>query len=535
MAQSREQAFDALMKQASADATRDARDFLAGEAGRVDRFQVSTAALTADFSKQDMSGEAMAALLAYAEACDLRARVSDLAAGVVVNVTEKRAASHMALRGSGTDDTAITQASAELDRVCEFAASVRDGRRSGATGRRFNTIIHIGIGGSDLGPRLAWKALRPAGADIDIRFLASPDPANFERATRGLDPAETLVFVVSKSFGTAETRLNAQVAREWLAGALGEGAVSAHLVSATASPQAARDFGVPDDAIFEMWDWVGGRYSLWSAVSLSVVCGLGEAVFRSLLAGAAAMDTHFLGEGFERNLPVMMALTAFWNRACRGRDSHGIVPYAAPLALLPAWLQQLSMESLGKRVTPGGEAVTGETGAAIWGAEGPNGQHAFFQMLHQGTSIIPADLIAVAWREGADAPGRMMLANALAQAEALLKGRTRSEAAAELRSKGVGEADAARLAPHLEMPGGRPTTLLVLDRLDAPSVGALLALYEHSVFVQSVLFDVNAFDQYGVELGKTLASVLEDELETGVPGAHDPSTQSWITRLSGAD
>lgn len=530
---SREQAFDALQAIAMRERSRDARDFFAAEPDRAQALTAQAAGLTADFSKQALSGGALAALADFARAAGLADAMTALAAGQAVNVTERRAASHMALRGTGHDEAAIRTAREGLDRVFAFAEAIRSGRHAGATGKPIQTILHVGIGGSDLGPRLVYKALLAGRDGPLVRFLASPDPGALERLTAGLDPAETLVFIVSKSFGTAETRANALAARAWLEAGLGQGNTQNHLAAVSAAPDAAAEFGVPRENVFEMWDWVGGRYSLWSAVSFSVICALGPDKFQALLDGAAALDRHFLETPLERNLPVLMGLTSYWNRACLQRSSQAVVPYASPLALLPAWLQQLSMESLGKRITPDGSLVPGETGAVIWGAEGPNGQHAFFQMLHQGTSIIPADLIAVLERDGNDSHTRMMLANALAQAEALLKGRSLDEAEAELRAKGLAADEAARLAPHLDMPGGRPTTLIALDRLDARSVGALLAAYEHAVFVQSVLFGVNAFDQYGVELGKSLAAALEAELETGAPGAHDPSTQGWLDRLRG--
>lgn len=531
MDSSREQAFDALHRLAADDRSRDARDFFSRETDREKAFTVRAAGLTADFSKQAVSTTARDHLINAARASGLADAITALAGGLPVNVTEKRAASHMALRGTGGDASAIGAAETELARVFAFAAAIRSGAHTGATGKPIRTILHIGIGGSDLGPRLVYKALLADRDGPRVRFLASPDPGTLDRVTDALDPEETLVFIVSKSFGTAETRANARAAKAWLEAGLGGRDPGPHLAAASASPDAAAAFGVPRNAVFDMWDWVGGRYSLWSSVSLSVVCALGTERFKQLLAGARELDRHFLDAPWDQNLPVLMGLVAYWNRACLQRASQAVVPYAAPLALLPAWLQQLSMESLGKRVTPTGDPVPGETGAVIWGAEGPNGQHAFFQMLHQGTSIIPADLIAVIGRDGPDAHNRMMLANALAQAEALLTGRTTSEAMAELQAKGVDADEAARLAPHMEMPGGRPTSFIALDRLDAGCLGALLALYEHAVFVQSVLYRVNAFDQYGVELGKTLANALESELETGATGAHDPSTQAWLDRL----
>lgn len=526
-----EQAVAALKSVRAAATGRDARDFLRTEDGRAGRWSVSAAGLFADFSKQNIPGEGFEALIRLADTAGVDEAIANLAAGQPVNVTEKRAASHMALRGGGSDTAGQAAAQAELTRALAFAEDLRAGKLKGATGKPLRNILHIGIGGSDLGPRLIVKALGQAAAPVRARFLASPDPDAFDRCAAAFDPEETLVFIVSKSMGTAETKANAEAARAWLEAGLGSKDVSAHLAAASASPEKAAAFGVPADRVFEMWDWVGGRYSLWSAVSMTAMAVLGKAAFKGLLNGAAAMDDHFTSAPLGQNMPVLMAVCAWWNRVIAGGQSQGVVPYATRLALVPAWLQQLSMESLGKRVGLKGDAKRGETGAVIWGAEGPNGQHAFFQLLHQGTTVVPTDIIAVRDAHGDPVRHRMMLANALGQAEALLTGRDLETAKAELIARGTDAEEAGRLAPHLVMPGGRPTSFVMLDRLDPACVGALLALYEHTVFVQSVLFGINAFDQYGVELGKTLASALERELETGEIGVHDPSTAQLIARL----
>lgn len=536
MPATREAALAALDVLARAEAGKDARDWFAAEPDRAQALAFDAASLHFDFSKQGFSGKAFDALTDFAGACGLAAKSRDMAAGEVVNRTEGRAALHMALRGSGAAADALAQAAAVREQCRAFARAIRARTRRGATGKPISQLIHIGIGGSDLGPRLLVKALaRFADPAVQVRFVASVDPASLNKAIAAFDPETTLVFVVSKSFGTSETLANARAARDWLAGALGEDAAAKHLAASTANRKAAAAFGVPADAIFDIWDWVGGRYSIWSSVSLTAQIALGPENFDRFLAGAARMDEHFLTAPATKNAPAVMALAGFWNRSLLGRQTQAVVPYANRLAIFPAYLQQLVMESAGKRVTAEGRAAGLETGAILWGAEGPNGQHAFFQLLHQGPTIVPADIIAVTDdAEGDPVRIRMLLANALAQAEALLRGRTEAEAKAALVRAGRSEADAARLAPHLVMPGGRPSTMIVLPRLDPESLGALIALYEHMVFAQAVLWDINPFDQWGVELGKTLADALEGEIGSGKAGAHDPSTLALIARVRAA-
>ncbi|MCW5724660.1 MAG: glucose-6-phosphate isomerase [Maricaulaceae bacterium] len=536
MPATREAALAALDALARAEAGKDARDWFAAEPDRAQALAFDAAGLHFDFSKQGFSRKAFDALTDFAEACGLAAKSRDMAAGELVNRTEGRAALHMALRGSGAAADALAQAAAVREQCRAFARAIRARTRRGATGKPISQLIHIGIGGSDLGPRLLVKALaRFADPAVQVRFVASVDPASLNKAIAAFDPETTLVFVVSKSFGTSETLANARAARDWLAGTLGEDAAAKHLAASTANRKAAQAFGVPSDAIFDIWDWVGGRYSIWSSVSLTAQIALGPENFDRFLAGAARMDEHFLTAPAAKNAPAVMALTGFWNRSLLGRQTQAVVPYANRLAIFPAYLQQLVMESAGKRVTAAGHAAGLETGAILWGAEGPNGQHAFFQLLHQGPTIVPADIIAVTDdAEGDPVRIRMLLANALAQAEALLRGRTEAEAEAALVRAGRSEADAARLAPHLVMPGGRPSTMIVLPKLDPESLGALIALYEHMVFAQAVLWDINPFDQWGVELGKTLADALEGEIGTGEAGAHDPSTLALIARVRAA-
>lgn len=529
MAMTREQAVEAIRTQAETDAGRDGRDFLKSDPRRLEQCGLEAAGLKFDFSKHDISHEAFTALFDLAEAANLDAAIAALGRGDTVNPTEGRAAQHMALRGGGKDEARKAQAKTELERALSFADEVRSGAFVSSSNEAFTHILHIGIGGSDLGPRLIHDALSSPNAPVDVRFLSSVDPDAFERATAGLDPATTLVFIVSKSFATPETSLNTRSAISWLEAGL-EGGIGRHLAAATSRPDAARALGISDDRIFGMWDWVGGRYSLWSCVSLSVMAAIGRREFEALLAGARRMDEHFLQARASANAPVMSALVSWWHRIIRGCQGWAVVPYATHLRLFPGWLKQLSMESLGKSVTGEGAPLTDPAGPVVFGGEGPDGQHAFFQLLHQGREAIPVDIIAFA-RGGKSGHRKALLANAVAQAEALLAGRSEGEALAELAEKGMDEDQARNIAPHMVMPGGRGSTFILGRELDAESLGALLAFYEHQTFVLSVLFGINAFDQFGVELGKKLAARLEDEWTAGEDGQHDASTTALLRQI----
>lgn len=507
------------------------------EPDRLSRLAVEAAGLRLDLSKQPWSLAEFDAALDLARAAGVEAARARLFAGDTVNLSENRAAQHMALRApDGADFQAQGHpVSAEVEatrrQVQAFAEAVASGAKRGAGGAPFRAIVHIGIGGSDLGPRLVWEALRPLEPAIDLRFAANVDPSELAFALAGLDPSSTLVVVVSKSFTTQETLANAEVARAWLRAALGP-AADAHLVAVSAAPEVAQAFGVPADQVFAFWDWVGGRYSLWSAVGLSCATALGFDVFQGLLAGAAAMDAHFLQAPLDRNLPVRLALAHVFNRDILGRPIRAVIPYAQRLRLFPAFLQQLEMESNGKRVTQAGEPVARPTAASVFGDAGTNGQHAFFQALHQGTDVVPVDFVAVARaREGEAASHRKLLANVIAQAEALMVGRAAEEVRAELEAKGASPAEIAALVPQRTFPGDRPSGFILMDRLTPERLGALIALHEHKVFVEGVLWGINSFDQWGVELGKSLASRILPELEGGVANAHDPSTADLIARL----
>jgi glucose-6-phosphate isomerase len=507
------------------------------EPDRLARLGVDAAGLELDLSKQPWSLADLDVALSLAQAAGIEAARERLFAGAVVNRSEGRAALHMALRAArGADFHADGQpVSRELeamrDKMAAFARAVRSGELRGATGKPFRAVVHIGIGGSDFGPRLVWDALKPLSPDIQVRFVANVDPAEMAQALTGLDPAETLVIVVSKTFTTQETMTNARTARAWLRDALGAGA-DKQLVAVSAAPEVAQAFGVPADQVFGFWDWVGGRYSVWSSVGLSCVVGLGPEIFDALLAGAAAMDAHFSTAPLARNAPVLLALSHMFNRNGMGRPVRAVVPYAQRLHLLPTFLQQLEMESNGKRTDAQGAPVAHATAAAVFGDAGTNVQHAFFQLMHQGTEVIPVDIIAVHQAtEGDPAAQAILLSNAIAQAEALMVGRSEAEVRAELTAKGAPAAEIDTLAPQRTFPGDRPSAFILMDRLDAGNLGALLALYEHKTFVEGVLWGINSFDQWGVELGKSLASRVLAELEGAPAAPHDPSTAALIARL----
>lgn len=514
-------------------------DLFKAEPDRLDKLSVEAPQLLLDLSKQPWSLAEAQAALALARAGGIEAARDRQFAGQAVNPSEDRAALHMALRAAkGADFQAKGEpVSAEVDATREamaaIARAVRSGEKRGATGQPFSAIVHIGIGGSDFGPRLVWEALRPLSPQIELRFAANVDPADMALALAGLDPARTLVVVVSKTFTTQETIANATVARAWLRAALGQ-AGDAHLLAVSAAPSVAQAFGVPADQIFGFRDWVGGRYSVWSAVGLSCVIALGPEAFEELLAGARAMDDHFRTAPLAANAPVLLALAHIFNRNGLGRPIRAVVPYAQRLRLLPNFLQQLEMESNGKQAGVDGRPAARATAAAVFGDAGTNVQHAFFQLMHQGTDIIPLDIIAVAQaREGEPSNQTKLLANAIAQAEALMVGKPESEVRAELTAQGMAPAAIDVLAPQKTFHGNRPSSFILLDRLTPQALGALIALYEHKTFVEGVLWEINSFDQWGVELGKTLATRILGELEGGARGVHDPSTERLVSRLKG--
>ncbi|MDZ4374609.1 MAG: glucose-6-phosphate isomerase [Phenylobacterium sp.] len=530
-------AWAALSKAAEAARGRRISDLFQAEPERLGRLSLAAAGLELDLSKHPWSLADVETMVDLARVSGVETARGMLFAGGVVNASEGRPALHMALRAAdGADFRAAGQpisGEVEATRAAMrgFCDDVRRGLRRGATGQRFRAIVHIGIGGSDLGPRLVWESLRPLNPAIDLRFVANVDPAELALALTGLDPAETLVVTVSKTFATLETLTNAETARAWLRAALGPEADS-HLVAVSAAPDRAQAFGVPADQVFGFWDWVGGRYSIWSAVGLSCAVALGFEAFERMLAGARAMDAHFQKAPLALNAPVLLALAHIFNRNGLGRPIRAVTPYAQRLRLFAPFLQQLEMESNGKRVTADGRPAPHATAASVFGDAGTNGQHAFFQLLHQGTDVVPLDILAVRHgSEGDPAAQTKLLANAVAQAEALLIGRTEDDVREELAAAGRSDEEIATLAPQRAFPGDRPSTFILLDRLDPERLGSLVALYEHKTFVEGVIWGINSFDQWGVELGKSLATRVLSELEGGPPAAHDPSTAALIARL----
>ncbi|SFS35310.1 glucose-6-phosphate isomerase [Brevundimonas viscosa] len=536
----RAQALDMLRAVARKDADARIVHHFATDPGRLERMGVEAAGLYLDLSKQAWSAEGFEAAIDLARACDVEGRRAALFGGEAVNNTEGRAVLHPALRAADDADfralgEPVSKEVAETRRaMARFAADIGSGAETGGTKQPFQAIVHIGIGGSDLGPRLLWDALRPLEPTIDLRFVANIDPRDMAEALAGLDPETTLVVVVSKTFTTQETLANAELAKAWLANSLSPKRMARHLVGVTAAPEKAEAFGC--GRTFGFRDWVGGRYSLWSAVSLSVAVALGWDVFERVLDGARAMDQHFLEVDLERNAPVLLALAQVFNVEGLGRHARTVAPYAHGLRRLSAFLQQLEMESNGKRVKRDGAPVDTATGPIVFGEPGTNGQHAFFQQIHQGPQVIPAEFVVVAHTSEAaadagegDAP---LWSNALAQAQALMLGKTGAEARAEMLAAGVEEAEADRLAPHRAFPGNRPSTTILMDALTPEAVGALLALYEHKTFVEGVIQDINSFDQWGVELGKVLAKAILRDVAAGAPSEGlDPSTAELMKRL----
>jgi glucose-6-phosphate isomerase len=519
------------------------RTLFAQDASRGERLTAEGAGLFLDYSKNRVTDVTIGLLIQLAEESGLRARIDAMFRGERINVTENRAVLHVALRAPRGATimvdarNVVPEVHAVLDRMASFAERVRSGEWTGHTGRRIRNVVNIGIGGSDLGPVMAYEALRHySDRALTFRFISNVDGSDFVEATRDLDPAETLFVVASKTFTTLETMTNAQSARDWsLAGLGGDAAaVAKHFVAVSTNAEQVSAFGIDTANMFGFWDWVGGRYSMDSAVGLSTMIAVGPDNFRAMLDGFHRMDEHFRTAPFERNLPVVMGLLALWYNDFFGAQSVAVLPYENYLKRFPAYLQQLTMESNGKSVTLDGGRVTYDTAPVYWGEPGTNGQHSFYQLIHQGTRLIPCDFIAFA--QPLTPLGRhhdLLLANVLAQAEALAFGKTPEQVKAE--------GTAAVLVPHRSFEGNRPSNVILAERLTPEALGALVALYEHSVLTQGVIWNINPFDQWGVELGKALAQAIIPELES-VPAprlGHDSSTNnliSWCRRMrSGGD
>jgi len=516
------------------------RDLFAEDPSRADRFSFEAGGLFVDHAKQRITADTLVRLLALAEACGLESRIDAMFSGARINTTEHRAVLHVALRApagerimlDGRD--VVPDVHEVLGRMGAFAERVRGGAWTGHTGRRIRTVVNIGIGGSDLGPVMANDALKSyATPDLAFRFVSNVDGSDFVEATAGLDPAETLFIVASKTFTTLETLANARSARDWLVGSLGtEAAVAKHFVAVSTAAAEVSAFGIDTANMFGFWDWVGGRYSMDSAIGLATMLAIGPERFGELLAGFHAMDVHFREAPLERNLPVLQGLVDVWNTTFLGSGSIAVLPYDHALRRFAAYLQQLAMESNGKRVTLDGGTIDGyDTCPVYWGEPGTNGQHSFYQLIHQGTRTIPCEFIGFARsRRPLGRHHDLLMANVFAQAEALAFGRSADEVRAEMAAKGgVDES----LVPHKVFPGNRPSTTILAEELTPHALGALVAYHEHAVFTQGVIWNVNPFDQWGVELGKVLAMRIVPELEAAAEpplSGHDPSTAGLIRR-----
>lgn len=521
------------------------RDLFATDPERGTRWTVSAAGIYLDYSKNRIDGETVALLATLARECGLYERIAAMFSGEVINTTEQRAVLHTALRAPASEQRwvggvdVVAQVHAVLDRMANFSQQIRSGAWLGHTGKPIRHVINIGIGGSDLGPVMAYEALKHySQRDLELKFVSNVDGTALAEATRGLDAAQTLFIVCSKSFGTLETLTNARAARAWSLRQLHDkAAVARHFVAVSTNAQATAEFGIPPEQMFPLWDWVGGRYSMASAIGLSTMIAIGADHFRELLAGMRAMDEHFRHAPIERNMPALMGLLAVWNNDFLGAATQAVLPYEQYLSRFPAYLQQLTMESNGKHVTRDGQPAGCETSPIVWGEPGTNGQHSFYQLLHQGTRLVPCDFIGFGQslnrmeasggrindlHDSHDPQHDLLMANLFAQVEALTFGKT----ADEVRAAGVSEA----LVPHRVFEGNRPSNTLLARRLTPHTLGALVALYEHSVFTQGVIWGIDSFDQWGVELGKVLAKRTAAELAASddtVP-THDSSTNALI-------
>ena len=508
-------------------------------AQRFDALSVQALDLLYDFTRQRVTPATLELLLDLARACDLPGRITALFAGKPVNDTEHRAAMHMALRNcsdrpmyaQGTD--VMPEVHAQLDKMREFVTGVHQGRVLGFTGARFTDVVNIGIGGSDLGIVMATEALRRyRNRAIRLHCVSNVDGVELADTLEQVNAATTLFVICSKTFTTQETLTNANAARQWLIDELGEKAVGHHFVAVSTNHAAMDGFGIAPGSRFTMWDWVGGRYSLWSTVGLSMALALGMDQFELVLQGGHDMDEHFRTAPFERNLPVLMGLFGVWNHDFLGYDSLAVLPYDRRLHRFPAYLQQLEMESNGKSVTHQGEPVACATGSVVWGEPGNNAQHSFFQLLHQGTAPVALDFIAPVHGSSRFAGQQdLALANCFAQAEAFAFGQTAEQVRADLASKRTSPSEIDRLVPHKVHAGNRPSSVILFPRLDPRALGRLIAWYEHKVFVQSVIWDVNPFDQWGVELGKKLATSMTDPVRTGAWPGGPPHVQALLAQV----
>ncbi len=523
----------ALADHAADVGTAHLRTLFAEDLGRADRLTFEAGDLLADLSKHRITAETVGLLVDLATACGVPERIEMMFNGEPINTTENRPVLHTALRASADDrfvvdgDDVVADVHSVLDRMARFADRVRSGEWTGHTGKPIRTVVNIGIGGSDLGPLMAYRALAPYVQNgLEVRFVSNVDPANLFDATRDLDPEETMFIVASKTFTTIETITNARHARDWLLEGLGgePAAVAKHFVAVSTNAEKVAEFGIDTANMFEFWDWVGGRYSFDAAIGLSVMIAIGDANFRAMLDGFRTMDLHFRTAPFAENLPVVLALFGVWYRNFLNLPTYAVLPYSEHLDRFPAYLQQLDMESNGKSTRLDGTPVEYDTGPIVWGEPGTNGQHAFYQLIHQGTTVVPSDLIG--FFEASNDVGDqhdLLMANMFAQAEALAFGKTGDEVAAAVSDS--------ELVPHRTFAGNRPTSVIMAQKLTPSVLGQLVALYEHKVFVQGTIWGINSFDQWGVELGKALATQIASEFESGEPDVerHDASTNNLVT------
>ena len=514
------------------------RDLFAADPARFERFSLQVGELLLDYSKNRITDETMSLLVRLAEEADVTGWRERMFSGDKINNTENRAVLHVALRNRSNrpvvvdGEDVMPKVNAVIERMGAFAERVRSGEWRGYTGERITDVVNIGIGGSDLGPQMVYQALKPyRHPRLKVHFISNIDGAHAKEALESLNPETTLFIVSSKTFTTQETMTNAHYAREWfLAQSQAEKHIARHFVAVSTNRDAVAAFGIDPTHMFEFWDWVGGRYSLWSAIGLSIVLAVGAERFVELLEGAHDLDEHFRHAPLAQNMPVILALLGVWYNNFFGAESHAILPYDHYLRSLPAYLEQADMESNGKSVDRDGNVVDYPTGAIVWGATGINGQHAFYQLLHQGTKTIPADfIVSIESHTELQAHHDILIANFLAQTEALMRGRTREETQREMDSLEGGPARAGQFVQHKVFDGNHPSNAILLQKLTPHALGMLIALYEHKIFVEGVIWNLNSYDQWGVELGKQLASRILPELHADAPvGGHDASTNALI-------
>lgn len=516
------------------------REAFAADPKRFETFSATAGDLLIDWSKCAVDANTMTMLEKLADAADLAGRRAAMFEGKKINITENRAVLHTALRNltgkSVVVDGQDTKADviAVLDAMGAFADAIRSGKALGATGKKITDIVNIGIGGSDLGPAMVTLALAPYHDGPRAHYVSNVDGAHIHDTLKGLSAETTLFIVASKTFTTVETMTNAETARDWVQKALGKEAVGKHFAAVSTALDLVAKFGIEQDRVFGFWDWVGGRYSVWSAIGLPVMIAVGPRNFRAFLDGAHEMDEHFRSAPTQKNLPVLLGLIGWWHRVVCKYPARAVIPYDQRLSRLPAYLQQLDMESNGKSVTLDGTAAATPTGPLVWGEPGTNGQHAFFQLLHQGTDFIPVEFLAAAVGHEPELKHQhdLLLANCLAQSEAFMKGRTLEEARAQMLAKGMKPADVDRIAPHRVFSGNRPSLTILYRKLDPRTLGRIIALYEHRVFVEGTLFNINSFDQWGVELGKELATGLLPVVEGKETAANrDASTAGLVAHI----